>query len=47
MPHEYTGEVTNKFEGLDLANRVPEELWTEARNTLQEATNKAIPEKKQ
>ena len=39
-------EVTNTFEGLDLADRVPEELWTEVRDTVQEAVIKTIPKKK-
>ena len=39
-------EVTNKFNGLDLVNRVPEELWTEVHNTVQEALTKIIPKKK-
>ena len=36
-------EVTNRFKGLDLIDRVPEELWTEVRDTLQEARIKTIP----
>ena len=36
----------NRFKGLDLVDRVPEELWTETRNTVQEAATKAIPKKK-
>ena len=39
-------EVTNRFKGLDLIDRVPEELWTEFRNTVQEAVIKTIPKKK-
>ena len=39
-------EVTNKFKGLDLIDRVPEELWTEVHNTVQEAVIKSIPKKK-
>ena len=46
MPYEYTVELTNRFKGLDLVNRVPEELWTEVCNTVQEAVNKTIPKKK-
>ena len=46
MPYEYTMEVTNRFKGLDLVNRVPEELWTEVHNIVQEAENKTIPKKK-
>ena len=36
----------NKFKGLDLVDRVPEELWTEAYNIVQEAVTKTIPKKK-
>ena len=39
-------EVTNRFKGLDLVDRVPEELWTEVCNTVQEAETKTIPKKK-
>ena len=39
-------EVTNRFKGLDLVDRVPEELWTEIHNTAQEVVTKTIPEKK-
>ena len=39
-------EVTNRFKGLYLVNRVPEELWTEICNTVQEAVIKTIPKKK-
>ena len=39
-------EVTNRFKGLELINRVPEELWMEIHNTIQEAVIKAIPKKK-
>ena len=35
IPYDYTVEVTNRFKGLDLINRVPEELWTEARDIVQ------------
>ena len=34
IPDDYTVEVTNRFKGLDLIDRVPEELWTEIRNTV-------------
>ena len=34
IPYDYTVEVTNRFKGLDLVDRVPEELWTEIRNTV-------------
>ena len=39
-------EVTNRFKGLDLIHRVPEELWTEIPDTVQEAGIKTIPTKK-
>ena len=43
IPYDYTVEVTNRFKGLD---RVPEELWTEVCNTVQEMVIKTIPKKK-
>ena len=46
IPSDYTVEVTNRFKGLDLIDRVPEELWTEAYNIVQEAVTKTIPKKK-
>ena len=39
-------EVTNSFKGLDLIDRVPEELWTEVQDIVQEAVIKTIPKKK-
>ena len=39
-------EVTNRFKGLDLVDRVPEELWTEVCNIVQEVVTKTIPKKK-
>ena len=36
MPYDYTLEVTSRFKGFDLIQRVPEELWTEVRDTVQE-----------
>ena len=42
----YTVEVRNRFKGLDLIDRVPEELWTEAHNVVQEVLIKNIPKKK-
>ena len=39
-------EVTNRFKGLDLIDRVPEELWTDVHDTIQEAVIKTIPKKK-
>ena len=38
--------MTNRFKGLDLVDRVPEELWTEVHNIVQEAVTKIIPKKK-
>ena len=46
IPHEYTVEVMNSFKGLDLVDRVPEELWTVVYNTVQEVVTKTIPKKK-
>ena len=43
---DYTVEVTNRFKGLDLINRVPEELWMEVCDIVQEAGIKTIPKKK-
>ena len=44
--YNYTVEVTNRFKGLDLVDREPEELWTEVRDIVQEAVIKTIPKKK-
>ena len=46
IPYDYTVEVTNRFKGLDLIDRVPEELWTEVCDIVQEAVIKTIPKKK-
>ena len=46
IPYNYTVEVANRFKGLDLIDRVPEELWTEVCNTEQEEVIKTIPKKK-
>ncbi|XP_078246377.1 uncharacterized protein LOC144588115 [Pogona vitticeps] len=46
IPYEYTVEVKNRFKELDLVDRVPEELWIEARNIVQEAATKTIPKKR-
>ena len=43
IPCDYTVEVTNRFKGLDLIYRVPEELWTEAHDIVEEAVIKNIP----
>ena len=46
IPCDYTEEVTNRLRGLDLIDRVPEELWTEVRDIVQEAVIKSIPKEK-
>ena len=46
IPYDYIVEVRNKFKGLDLIDRVPDELWTEVRNIVQETEMKTIPNKK-
>ena len=46
IPYDYTVEVTNRFKGLDLIDKVPEELWMEVRNIVQEAVIKTILKKK-
>ena len=46
IPYDYIVEVTNRFKGLDLIDRVPEELWTEVHNTVQDTVIKNIPTKK-
>ena len=46
IPYDYTVEVRNRFKGLDLIDRVPEELWMEVCDTVQEAVIKTIPKKK-
>ena len=46
IAYDYTVEVTNRFKGLDLIDRVPEELWTEDHDIVQEAVIKTIPKKK-
>ena len=44
--YNYTGEVTKRFKGLDLIDRMPEELWMEVRDNVQEAVIKTTPKKK-
>ena len=44
--YDYTVVVMNRFKGLDLIDRVPEELWTKVRDLVQEAVIKTIPKKK-
>ena len=46
ITYDYRVEVMNRFKGLDLADRAPEELWMEVHNTVQEAVTKTIPKKK-
>ena len=46
IPYDYTVEVRNRFKGLDLIDRVPDELWTEDRDIIQETGKKTIPKKK-
>ena len=46
IPYDYTVEVTNRFKGLDVIDRVPDELWTEVRDIVQETGNKIITKKK-
>ena len=46
IPYSYTVEVMNRFKGLDLIDRVPEELWIEVCNIVQEAVIKTIPKEK-
>ena len=46
IPYNYTVEETNRFKGFDLIDRVPEELWTEVCDIVQEAVIKTIPKKK-
>ena len=47
IPYDYTVEVRNRFKGLDLIDRVPDELWMEVRDIVQEAAIKTIPKKKE
>ena len=46
IPYDYTVEVTNRFKGLDLVDRLPEELWTDVCSIVQEAVTKTIPKKR-
>ena len=45
IPYDYKVEVRNRFKGLDLIDRVPEALWTEVNDIVQEAVIKTIPKK--
>ena len=46
IPYDCTVDVTNRFKGLDLIDRVPEELWMEVPDIVQEAGIKTIPKEK-
>ena len=46
IPYDYTGEVKNRFKELDLIDRMPEELWMEVHDIVQEIGIKTIPKKK-
>ena len=46
IPYDYTVEVKNRFKGLDLIDRVPDELWMEVHDIVQETGIKTIPKKK-
>ena len=46
IPYDYTVEVRNRFKGLDLINRVPDELWMEVCDIVQETVIKTIPKQK-
>ena len=46
IPYDYTVEVRNRFKGLDLIHRVPDELWVEVHDIVQETGIKTIPKKK-
>ena len=46
VPYDYTVEVRNRFKGLDLIDRVPDELWTEVHDIVQETGIKIIPMEK-
>ena len=46
IPYDYTIEVRNRFKGLDLIDRVPDELWNEVHDIVQQTGIKTIPKKK-
>ena len=46
IPYDYTVEVRNRFKGLDLIDRVPDELWTEIRAIVEETGSQTTPKKK-
>ena len=43
IPYDYTVEVRNRFKGLDLIDRVPDELWDEVRDIVQETGSRSVP----
>ena len=47
VPYDYTVEVRNRFKGLDLIDRLLDELWTEVHDIVQETGSKTIPKKKE
>jgi len=46
ITYDYTVEVMHRFKGLDLVDRVPEEVWIEVHNIVQEVVTKIVPDKK-
>ena len=46
IPYDYTVEIRNRFKGLDLIDRVPDELWTEVCDIVEETRIKTIPKKR-
>ena len=46
IPYDYTVKVRNRFKGLDLIDRVPDELWTEVRDIVQETKSRPSPRKR-
>ena len=47
IPYDYTAEVINRYKGLDLIDRVPDELWTEVRDVVQGDRNQDHPQEKE
>ena len=47
IPYDYTVEVTNRFKGLDLTEKVPEELWTEVHNICTGGCDQDYPKEKE
>ena len=47
IPHDYTVEVRNRFKGLDLIDRVPDDLWMEVYDIVQETEIRSIPKKEE